>query len=202
MPIIYLIETNNHTALSQSIRFFSRYPYNHLSISLDPSLSEVYSFGRREPLNPLMAGFAKEDFSHPFYKDSVGRVYALQANFQEYEIIENQLHSFSLNPLAWHYNLLGLLPAYFQYSWDRSDHFFCSEFVATLLKSAGILSPLTRPSLMHPKDVIEAVHPSCIYDGRLQQYPELIKMAPHTSPVNRNWRDFNPIQYVYKQVGR
>ncbi|WP_423189373.1 hypothetical protein ACO1PF_00175 [Alkalibacterium sp. f15] len=197
MPIVYLIETNNQTVLSQGIRLFSRYPYNHLSISLDASLSEVYSFGRRQPINPLMAGFAKEDFSHPFYKESSGRVYALQVSDQEWQIIHTHLQSFELNPFDWHYNLLGLLPAYFQYSWERPDHFFCSEFVATLLQSAGVLSPYNRPNLMHPRDVIESVHSICVYDGHLQLYPGLIQAISSTPPSERRY--FRPIQYVYRQ---
>ncbi|MFO8069169.1 MAG: hypothetical protein R6U02_04165, partial [Alkalibacterium sp.] len=198
MPIIYLIETNNQTVLSQSIRLFSRYPYNHLSIALDASLSEVYSFGRRQPSNPLMAGFTKEDFSHSFYKESSGRVYTLQVSDQEWQVVQTHLQSFEANPLDWHYNLLGLLPAYFQYSWERPDHFFCSEFVATLLQSANVMSPFNRPNLMHPRDVIEAVHSTCVYDGQLQQYPGLIQAI--SEPHKSNRRYLRPIRFVYRQL--
>lgn len=187
MPIIYLIESKNHTVLSQGIRFFSRYPYNHMSISLDASLSSVYSFGRRQPNNPLLAGFAREDFNHPFYRHSLGRVYALTVTDEEYDIISTHLHAFESSPLDWHYNLLGLLPAYFQYPWERSDHFFCSEFVATLLQAAGVLSPYEQPSLMHPRDVIAAVHPVCIYDGLLQLYPELVHVTPQYRQRNLSY---------------
>ncbi|WP_368646294.1 hypothetical protein AB4027_05285 [Alkalibacterium putridalgicola] len=199
MPIVYLIETKNHTVLSHGIRMFSKYPFNHLSISLDATLSEVYSFGRQQPLNPLMAGFAKEDFSHPFYKDSFGRVYALTVSEEEWITIQMELHTFESDALDWHYNLLGLVPAYFHYSWDRPDHFFCSEFIATLLQTAGILSPDCRPSLMHPKDVIAAVYPTCVYDGKLQQYPELVHpFLSHTYPDSRRY--LKPIRYVYRQL--
>lgn len=197
MPFVYLIETNNQTVLSQGIRLFSLYPYNHLSIAMDASLSSVYSFGRRQPHNPLIAGFAKEDFSHPFYRHSKGRVYALSVTEEEWQKIDVYLQSFESHPLDWHYNLLGLLPAYFQYSWERSDHFFCSEFVATLLQYAGILSPFDHPNLMHPRDVIEAVHPTCVYEGLLQQYPELI---PVTSTLYASSRRYpRPMRFVYRQ---
>ncbi|MDZ7835792.1 MAG: hypothetical protein U5K84_11210 [Alkalibacterium sp.] len=66
MPIIYLIETKNNTVLSHGIRLLSKYPYNHLSISLDASLSTVYSFGRRQPHNPLAAGFTERISAIPF----------------------------------------------------------------------------------------------------------------------------------------
>ncbi|GEK89336.1 hypothetical protein SAMN04488100_11123 [Alkalibacterium putridalgicola] len=197
MPNIFLIETKNSTVLSQGIRLFSKYPYNHLSIALDASLSSVYSFGRRQPNNPLIAGFAKEDFSHAFYSQSLGRVHALSVTEEEWQKIALHLKFFETYPLDWHYNLLGLVPAYFHYSWERSGHFFCSEFVATLLQSAGILSPYMHPSLMHPKDVVEAVHPVCIYDGHLQKYPELIQTMS-TSEFSRR-RYLRPIRSVYRQ---
>lgn len=187
MPTIYLIETKNPTVLSHGIRLFCKYPYNHLSIALDASLSRVYSFGRRQPSNPLIAGFAQEDFSHPFYSQSQGRVYALEVTQKEWESIELQLASFELHALEWHYNLIGLVPAYFRYPWERSDHFFCSEFVASLLQTAGILSPYIRPNLMHPRDVIEAVHPHCVYDGQLHHYPELIHTPVHPTPSIRRY---------------
>lgn len=198
MPNVFLIETNNPTVLSQGIRLFSKYPYNHLSIALEASLTKVYSFGRRQPNNPLIAGFAEEDFSHPFYSQSIGRVYALAVTEEEWQTIALHLKSFEKNPLDWHYNLLGLVPAYFHYSWDRSDHFFCSEFVATLLQSAGIMYPYLRPNLMHPRDVIEAVQPICVYDGHLQHYPELIGIHSHVIPSRHRY--LKPIRSVYRQL--
>jgi len=197
MPIIYLIETKNNTVLSHGIRLLSKYPYNHLSISLDASLSTVYSFGRRQPHNPLAAGFTKENFSHPFFRHSAGRIYALTVTEEEWQTISMQLKAFDTHPLNWHYNLLGMVPAYFNYSWERSDHFFCSEFIATLLQVAGILSPYDRPNLMHPRDVIEAVHPTCMYDGLLQQYPKLIHQM--SEPAQSHRRYLKPIRSVYRQ---
>ncbi|MDZ7835791.1 MAG: hypothetical protein U5K84_11205 [Alkalibacterium sp.] len=100
--------------------------------------------------------------------------------------------SFRHSPLDWHYNLIGMVPAYFNYSWERSDHFFCSEFIATLLQVAGILSPYDRPNLMHPRDVIEAVHPICVYDGPLQQYPKLIHQISEPIRVTQALPETDP----------
>ncbi|WP_156883291.1 hypothetical protein [Lacticigenium naphthae] len=200
MPFVYLIETNNQTVLSQTIRQFSRYPYNHLSIALDSSLSDVYSFGRQQPNNPLMAGFTKENFSHPFYRQSQGRVHTLSVTEAEWQTIHKLLRSFESESYDWHYNLLGLLPAYFRYSWERSNHLFCSEFVATLLQSAGILSSHNCPNLMHPRDVIEAVQPTCVYDGQLQQYPELIRATADFKLSSRPY--LRPIRLVYQQLSQ
>lgn len=36
-------------------------PLNHVSIALDRELTEVYSFGRKQPDNPFIGGFVKED---------------------------------------------------------------------------------------------------------------------------------------------
>lgn len=58
---MYILLTDTGTLLSKLIKCFTNAPYNHVSIVFDKRLDEVYSFGRKEPRNPFIAGFIRED---------------------------------------------------------------------------------------------------------------------------------------------
>ncbi|MEM5591749.1 hypothetical protein AAHH67_08270 [Niallia circulans] len=65
---VYIILTDTGTLFTRCIKFFTRKPHNHASISFDPQLNEVYSFGRRKPSNPFIGGFVKENVQHSFFE--------------------------------------------------------------------------------------------------------------------------------------
>ena len=53
---LYLMISRTDTNIGRIIRVFSRYPYNHVSLSIDPNLREWVSFGRFRKDTPLYAG--------------------------------------------------------------------------------------------------------------------------------------------------
>lgn len=200
MSFVYLIESNNPTVLSQAIGAFSHYPYNHLSISLDRSLTEVYSFGRMKPNNPLNGGFVQEDYTHPFYSHSKVRVYAIEVSDEQLDQLKQRITTFEEAADEWRYNFLGLFPAYVKVSWTRDHHYFCSQFVASLLKEADILSHDFNPNISHPKDVIEGIQPTLIYEGALWEYPTLAKLIPQGEYLKLSGGRLRRILRVHKKA--
>ena len=57
---IYIVLSQTGTWFSRAIKFFTKDPYNHASISLDKELNHMYSFGRKKVNNPLRGGFVRE----------------------------------------------------------------------------------------------------------------------------------------------
>lgn len=53
------------------IKLFTRYQYSHILISLDMSLTKMYSFGRKTLFNPLNAGFVIENIDGAFLNDLI-----------------------------------------------------------------------------------------------------------------------------------
>lgn len=49
---IYVLVSRTGTNIAKIIRFFTRKPYNHASISADSNLHEMYSFCRNSPSAP------------------------------------------------------------------------------------------------------------------------------------------------------
>lgn len=55
-PSVYIMLTNTGTLFTKLIQGYTKAPYNHASISFNRELSELYSFGRKHPANPLNGG--------------------------------------------------------------------------------------------------------------------------------------------------
>lgn len=57
---IYVVFSSTPYVTGKAIRLFTREQYNHVSISLDPELNQMYGFARRYFDAPLYGGFVKE----------------------------------------------------------------------------------------------------------------------------------------------
>ena len=57
---LYIMLSRTETRMGRFIRTCSRYPYNHVSLTLDPSLRTWYSFARYHHNAPFYSGFIRE----------------------------------------------------------------------------------------------------------------------------------------------
>lgn len=57
---LYILVSQTHTGMARMIRNVSGYPYNHVSVTLDPSLKRWYSFARYVQDAPLYGGLVSE----------------------------------------------------------------------------------------------------------------------------------------------
>lgn len=57
---LYMMLSRTNTAIGRTIRYFTNYEYNHVSLSLDPNLRHWVSFARYEKGVPLAGGFVTE----------------------------------------------------------------------------------------------------------------------------------------------
>ena len=168
---IYLLLTDTHSLLSRFIKIFNRQKFNHISVSLDEDLAELYSFGRKKPTNPFNGGFINEDVTTPFYRNADCKIYRCEVTDDQYASLIKAIAAFQSEQDAYHYNLLGLATAFFGIDWNRKHHYFCSEFVSCVLHAGTILESEEPDSLTRPQDIIQhlVVHP--IYEGILGEYP-------------------------------
>ena len=59
---LYVMISKTNTKMGNFIRFFTRYDYNHVSLSLDKELKSFVSFARIVQDAPLYGGFVTESF--------------------------------------------------------------------------------------------------------------------------------------------
>ena len=173
MEEIYFLLTDTGTVFNRTIKFYTKDPYNHVSISLDKEFNELYSFGRKVPYNPFKAGFVKEELDgiYTYFKNTSCAIYSMKVPSSSYKKMFQIIEDFKHQPLR--YNLIGLVAAAFNKPMKRESAYFCSQFVAVLLKESGVYLFTKDPSLVKPSDFQKCQRLTLVYEGKLSNYNTL-----------------------------
>ncbi|NMO97855.1 hypothetical protein [Paenibacillus lemnae] len=170
---VYILLTNTGTLFTQLIQTYTRAPYNHASISFNRELSDMYSFGRKHPSNPLHGGFVKEDIqtgTFSKYPNTTCVIYELQVTSREKEKMKRVLHIFIRSQRKYLYNILGIIGIALKEPVEFSNSYFCSQFVAEILQRSGIKLWDKLPALVTPDDFRQCDKLKLLYEGRLSEY--------------------------------
>lgn len=139
---VYVVLSHTGSIPSKVIRHVTRDNYTHVSISLDYTLTKMYSFGRKYLYSPYPAGFIEENIHDGLYKLKKNvfiSVYKIKVSNQEFEYIYNVLKSFKANGEIYFYDYLGALGVYLGKNLFKRNGYICSSFVSDILNEAGIL---------------------------------------------------------------
>ena len=169
---VYILLTDTGTVLTRAIKLYTRKPYNHASIAFDYELTEVYSFGRKNPRNPLIGGFVKENLNNCLFERATGVIYRLTVSETEYHRMKGFVKQIADDKENFRYNLIGLIAVLFNIELDRENAFFCSEFVATVLEQSDQIKFNMPLSLVTPSDLLEIGKLELIYEGILTDYKD------------------------------
>jgi hypothetical protein len=168
---IYFLFTDTGTILSRMIKLYTKKPLNHASIALDYQLLDVYSFGRKRPNNPFLAGFVRENIRDGFFKDADCAIFCCTITENQFQKIIWKIGEMEKNKHDYKYNLIGLIAVMMNMELDRKNAFFCSHFVATVLEESGIEINHHKPlSLVTPYDIKESSSLELVYEGKLASY--------------------------------
>lgn len=174
---VFILLTNTGTLFTKIIQGYTKAPYNHASISFNRDLSEMYSFGRKHPNNPLNGGFVKEDIktgTFSKYPETTCVIYELQVSEREIVKMKRVLQIFIRSDRKYLYNILGVIGIALKEPVEFSNSYFCSQFVAEILQRSGIKIWNKLPALVTPDDFRQSDRLHLIYEGKLSEYePEL-----------------------------
>ncbi|MDE5582709.1 MAG: hypothetical protein K2J08_03275 [Ruminococcus sp.] len=169
---IYLIMSQTGTNPARFFKFFTRKPYNHVSLSGDIELSQMYSFCRTYTPFPLPATFNKETVGkgtfgqYGFIPCEIYRIPVTREQKEKYNLV---ISHFAKNRNIYSYNVLGLIPVYLNICWERKRSFVCSQFVAYTMDKIGI--PLEKPFCLYkPDDFRNFPNADLIYSGELNRF--------------------------------
>lgn len=155
------------SALSTAIAAITRDEYTHSAISFDTSLTDMYSFGKFYPNNPIIGRFVHESLFGPTYNQVTKHaVYVVFVTPEEKRIIKERLDWFVANKGKMRYNYEGLMKSLFHIPEEdgvTKYAYLCSEFVASILKSTGRDFISTPSNLVKPNDFQS--YPWCYYLG-------------------------------------
>lgn len=165
---IYLVFSKTGTLLSRLITVVTDSKYAHSSISLDENFTRMYSFGRKNPNNPLSGGFVEENIFDGVFKkfmDSKCLIYRVRVTQEQYDLIEEAVNEFLKDKDKYRYNLLGLLGVLFNMPFKRDNYYFCSQFVSEILIKSRVYEINKNPRLTKPCDLLYMDNVEVVYEG-------------------------------------
>ena len=159
------------SVLSTVIAAVTKDEYTHSAISFDTSLTDMYSFGKFYPNNPIIGKFVHESLFGPTYNQVTKHaVYVVFVTQEEKDVIKARLEWFIANKGKMRYNYEGLIKSLFHVAEEdgvTKYAYLCSEFVASILKSTGRDFIDTPSNLVKPNDFQR--YPWCYYLGSGKQ---------------------------------
>lgn len=165
--------TDTNTVLSKTIKLYTKATYNHASIALEPTLLKPYSFGRKYVHNPFLGGFIEEDLYRPYFLRAQCAIYCCEVSEQQYETLVKRLSFYNETKDIYRFNLLGLVTLALNIDFERSDAFFCSQFVASILTESDIYTFEKEPYFITPEDLSQIPIFEPVYSGPLQGYLQM-----------------------------
>ncbi|MBE6853879.1 MAG: hypothetical protein E7505_10500 [Ruminococcus sp.] len=169
---IYIIVTQTGTTVAKIIKFFTRKPYNHSSIAVDLTLSDMYSFCRKYAMFPLPAGFNQEivgEGTFGLFSYIPCEIYMLPVTPEQKEKFMNILNHFKKYSSTYSYNIMGFWSIPFRLHIERKNKFVCSQFVAYIIRESGV--QLNKPVCMYsPEDLRHLPDAKLVYRGELNDF--------------------------------
>lgn len=170
---VYILLTHTGSLMSNMIKLYTKEPYSHVSISFDANLKEVYSFGRKKPRNPLIAGFIMEDIqkgTYSLFTETTYALYCFSVDDEQYERLRDCISTFESMKDKSSYNLLGLVGIILGRPVNRTNSYFCSQFIACLFERSGI-EVFDKPfGLVTPKDFRTSRSMRLLKSGKLTHF--------------------------------
>lgn len=137
---IYIIFSSTPYRIGSVIRRITREPYNHVSLSLDENLTQMYGFARRHYRTPLHGGFVRECPSRYQIQEKTANICLckIPVSPQQYADLESLLSQMEENKDHYIYNHLSALGALTHKRIVVRDAFTCVEFCVDVLYKLGL----------------------------------------------------------------
>lgn len=170
---IYVVITQTGTILSKILKLVTGAEYNHSSISFDPTLKTMYSFGRLRPYNPFFGGYVQESIYKGTFKRFSGTdamVLAIPVEEEKWKETRKYLTEMYKEKKRYKYNYLGLFLAGVHINHTSDNRYYCSEFVKDVLVRFEIVDKNSFEPIVKPMDFVELSNAKNIYQGKLRMF--------------------------------
>lgn len=170
---IYIVATQTGTILSRLLKIVTKAKYNHISISLDPNLENMYSFGRRNPYNPFIGGLVHESPKWGTFKrfpNTITKIISIEINREDYLKIKKHIEQMYAHKDDYHYNLQGVAYGYFNIPYKKENYYYCSEFVREVLIKGNVVDEMYFNDIVKPVDILAIDNHKYVYEGLLKDY--------------------------------
>lgn len=145
---LYIVLSSTGTSSSEVISVFTRKEYNHASLSFDRDLKTILSYNKGGSVT--QPGLNRERLESFHQKEDASiLVYSLDAPREKKQMVLEKIKE--INKTGSAYNLIGLVTKVSV----RPNIMFCSQFVYSILRFAGLVYFTEKAGLVKPSDLIE-----------------------------------------------
>lgn len=167
MNQLYIVFSSTPYKMGRLVRHVTGDVYNHVSISLDRDLRQMYSFARRYYKTPFYGGFVRESVSRYIREGKTTQVCicSIPVTDEQFENLAAQLLDMEENKEHYLYNHLSAVASVFGRTAKREDSYTCVEFCTDVLREVGIALDLDRYYTIGQLHSI--LEPNTVYTGPL-----------------------------------
>lgn len=170
MSHIYIAFVNTPGIFANILHHVLKQKYIHVVLSFDEKLEEAYSFGRRNPFIPILAGFEREEKQKIVraFPTAEYQICEIECTRQQKEWLLQQVHKDYENRFHYHYAVCSLPFVWKQIPFPyQKNCFTCSSYLAKLFEEAGCIYFQKHFSIVTPKDFYELQDKTVIFEGKL-----------------------------------
>ena len=192
---VYVVFSSTPYRIGKAIRGITRQKYNHVSISLNRDLTQMYSFARRFYRTPFYGGFVKESRARYHLKGipSQVKICRLPVSQEDYDALADRLQAMYDRREQLLYNHLSIVTIPFCRLVHLKDARVCSEFVAEQLQLLGMPVNSRRYYSVGALEKLLAGYEIYTGDALPAEYADDSFFAPHPVPYFTTLRTFGKL---------
>lgn len=140
MKRIYVVLIESYTGLGKILKNVTGYRYEHIAVSLDKSLTEFYSYSRKQHHHPFAAGFMKEYrdyYAFEKYRKFYSKVFSIPVTDEQYADIQALIERCA-NDDEQIFNLFAMITTPVLHGIRIYKAHNCMDFTARVIELAGI----------------------------------------------------------------
>lgn len=174
--VIYLLLSRFYNPGAKIIEIMTGCYYSHTSIGLSEDMNTFYTF--------VVKGFLIEDLNRYANKENFilpCQLYEIVVTEEEYDRIKRILRFYVKNRHKFAYTQFGLAMALMRIPFKRKYKYFCSEFVAEVLKRSKVMKFKRPTSICMSKHLLKDKQAKKIYEGNVRSLVQELNIKAQAS---------------------
>lgn len=162
---LFILLTRFRDGGSRALQAFTGSRYTHASIGLEEDMNTFYSF--------VYKGFIVEKITRylkPDRKPFSCQLYELKVSEKVYDAVKKALTAFQNIKSKFSYSKLGVAMCLFKIPYKKKFSYFCSQFVAEILKRTKAAKIDKDCAFYFPKDLKDIPGLTLAYEGDHQDF--------------------------------
>ncbi len=164
---IYILMTQYPGYNARFLKWYTRFPYTHVSVGFEDDMDTFYTFIGKGFLVESIRKYEKPD--RPSFPCAL---YEISVTEQTYNHLKALIKTYKARKERLKYSTLGLVFSFLKIPYRRKDHYFCSQFVAEVLQKSQVLKLKKKSTLYFPKDISKHKELKLIFVGNHLKFVE------------------------------